>query len=155
MWIRAALFVVVVACSVGCGGQRFEPLVAHRSWQTDDQGKVFDAAVRVLHGQDFLIASAEKSSGLISTDWKNYQTDDDWKYRVRLNLLVLKETEGYTALDYKSKVQKMHPTKTKGEWKEVEANDPIDSDGYKKLTRALDDFFLEVQRYAGPSVQRR
>jgi hypothetical protein len=154
--MRVAVIVLFALVSLaGCGGgTRYQPLVAHRSWQTDDQAKVFDAVVRVLHGQDYLIASADKGSGLIATDWKNYQAEE-WTYRVRLNLLVLKETEGYTAVDYKSKVQERHPEKTKGEWKDIESNDPIQKDGYKTLTKGLDDFFLEVQRYAGPSVQRR
>jgi hypothetical protein len=150
----------IVVCSVAflllaCGGAHFTPLVAHRTWQTDDSAKVFDATVRVLHGQDFMIASADKSSGLISTDWKEYAADDGWKYKMRMNLLVLKETEGYVALDFKSKVQALHAEKTHGEWRELEANDPIDAEGFRKMNRELDDFFLEVQRYAGPSVQRR
>ena len=138
-----------------CGHTTFNPLVAHRTWQSDDTGKVFDATVRVLHTQDFMIASADKSSGLIATDWKEYAADDGWKYKMRLNLLVLKESEGYVALDFKSAVQAKHPDKTRGDWRQVESDDPIDSEGYKKMTQELDDFFLEVQRYAGPSVQRR
>jgi hypothetical protein len=148
---RVSLALLVLT---GCGTTNFQPLVAHRVWQQDAVDKVFDAAVRVLHTADYMIAASDKKSGLISTDWKKYAVGD-WKLQTRLNLLVLQESQGHVALSYKSKVQVSHPKKTRNEWVEVNAGEPIDADGYQKLTRELDEFFLEVQRYAGPSIQQR
>ena len=143
------LLLMVTGCSLF--GPKFQPLVAHRVWEQDDSEPVFDAAIRVLHSSDYMIASSDKKSGLIATDWKLFAVNDI-KFRVRLNLLVLKETEGSVALSYKSRVQ---ARPSGGSWNDIEADDPVDADGYKRLTNELDDFFLEIQRYAGPSVQRR
>jgi hypothetical protein len=150
--LRLTLLALVLL-STGCSlfGPKFQPLVAHRVWEQSNTEKVFDAAVRVLHSSDYLIASADKKSGLIATDWKQFAVSDT-KFRIRLNLLVLKETETSVALSYKSRVQ---ARPSGGSWNDIEADDPVDSDGYKRLTNELDDFFLEIQRYAGPSTQRR
>jgi hypothetical protein len=149
---------VIVLVSGGCGGSSFQPLVMHRVWENKPSEQVFDAAVRVLHGADFLIAAADKGSGLIATDWKylarkGKKDEKSSKYRIRLNLLVFQEA-GVTqsaALSYKSVVQQ----RNEDEWIDLASGDDVPADSYREMTRILDDFFLEIQRYCGPSVQRR
>lgn len=144
------LLVVTTACAA-----RFEPLVAHRVWENKTKQEVFDAAIRALHGRDMVIAAADRDAGLIVTDWKEGAVQNvlspDYRFRIRINLLVFDEAEGYVAVSFKSWVQSYQG----GEWRELQLGDRIDADGYKRLTQLLDDFFLEVQRYVGPSVQRR
>lgn len=150
------LLLLVVFFSMGCNATvNYEPLVSHRVWKQDSSDKIFDAAVRVLHSEDFLIASSDKDAGLIATDWKQFRTTTGWQFKIRVNLLVMKETEGHTALSFKTKVQGNNPQVTGGQWINFNANDPVDAAGYQQLTQTLDDFFLEIQRYAGPSVQQR
>ena len=94
------LLIALLLSTSACGGVDFEPLVAHRTWATDDKTEVFNAAIRVLHNQDYLIASSDTSAGLISTDWKQFASDD-WKTRSRINLWLMKEADGYLAVDCK------------------------------------------------------
>ena len=152
-----AVLLLAAFGSIGCAGRavKYQPLVSHRVWEQETTHDLFDAAVRVLHTEDFLIAASDKDSGLISTDWKTIRSSTGWKYKIRINLLILEEAEGYVAISFKSKVEAQHPSKTNGQWVTIDANDPIDKRGYEELTRTLDDFFLEIQRYAGPSVQQR
>jgi hypothetical protein len=111
----------------------------------------------VLHSSDYLVAAAEKSSGLLSTDWKTQQvTKGDGsvtRLRLRLSLLVFKET-GVTssaALSYKPLVQVRRPN---GDWDDLPDNEELSDETYKPLSKIRDEFFLEIQRYCGPSVQR-
>ena len=145
-----AVAVLVGLTGAGCSVP-FAPLVAHRAWENHTKDEVFDAAVRVLHGQDFMIAAADKGSGIISTDWREFVRGDK-HFRLRLNLLVLVEQTTAVDLSFKSVVQRRDGTN----WVQlVEREDSIDAKSYHNMTRTLDDFFMEVQRYVGPSAQVR
>lgn len=154
--LQAAIHLLTRAAAVGLGvaligcSLRFQPLIAHRVWTGKTRAEVFDAAVRVLHVQDYLIAAAEKDSGVIATDWKSFKADDQ-EYRIRLNLLVFDEAPGSVALSFKSLVQE----RDERDWVDLDPDTKLAKQDYGRITRELDDFFLEVQRYVGPSVQRR
>ena len=144
-------FIGVLALVIaGCGGATYQPLVAHRVFQSQTKAQVFDAVVRALHTADFLIATADKDSGIIGTDWKEFAVGKV-RFRIRLNLLVFEEAAPSVAVSFKSVVHVRH----KGDWREIQAGDSVDAESFAQMTRTLDDFFLEVQRYAGPSIQQR
>ena len=130
------------------GNIRYQPLVTHRVWESTSSGKVFDAALRAIHNEDFLIATADREAGIISTDWKHY-AGKYWRIRFRINLYIFEEAEGYVAISFKSVVQSADGTY------EAMPGSKITKQGYQQITQTLDNFFLEIQRYCGPSVQRR
>jgi len=70
---------------------------------------------------------------------------------MRINLYIFEETSGFIAVSFKSVVQLWKDN----HWEEFSSGDIIAEELYKNLTIALDNFFLEVQRYVGPSVQHR
>jgi hypothetical protein len=150
------ILLVLSGCFLGGGDKTtFRPILTHRVWENKPTQEVFDAAVRVLHASDFLIAAADKSSGLISTDWKTLvvKKNERWaRMRVRLNLLVLQETgvAASAALSYKQIVQAQRDN----DWVELAEGDELAVETWKQTVKVKDDFFLEVQRYCGPSVQR-
>jgi len=148
----------LVILSSGCGA-KFYPLVKHRVFDGPTKEEVFDAVVRALHNEDFLIAAADKDSGIVATDWKEFGVKglikglvgEEQRFRLRVNLLVFEEAKPNIAVTFKSIAQYYE----NGEWIELRIGDRMNSEGYRRLTQTLDDFFLEVQRYVGPSVQRR
>jgi hypothetical protein len=144
--------ILLLALLAGCGGGalRFQPLVTHRVFNGPSKGEVFDAAVRVVHNSDYLVAAANKDSGLIATDWRRYALNK-FVFQSRINLLVMDESPGYIAVSFKSVVQ----YRDKDGWHEVLSGDRFNSKAFRQLTQALDNFYLELQRYVGPSVQRR
>ena len=96
------------------------------------------------------MATSDKDSGLISTDWKGFADETD-QYRLRANLLVFEGAPGSVAVSYKSIAQVL----SQGQWIELQVGDLFPDEQYRQFTAALDEFFLEVQRYVGPSVQQR
>jgi hypothetical protein len=154
MKLHSGLVCLLVLLLIGCGA-RFQPLVEHRVFDGPTKEKVFNAVVRAVHSQDFLIAAADKESGIIATDWHEFAIEgigfDDKRFRLRINLLVFEEAPSNIAVTFKSVTQYYD----EGEWIGLRIGERMDSEGYRRLTQILDDFFLEVQRYAGPSVQRR
>ena len=144
-----ALLALLSSCTLPIS---FHPLVAHRVWEQKTKGEVFDAVMRAIHNEDFLVAAADKESGMIATDWKLFAAGD-FRCQMRVNLLVFEETQGFVAVSFKSVVQ--YWDRDDRMWVEVLPDQHFNEEGFKRLTMALDDFFLEVQRYVGPSVQRR
>jgi hypothetical protein len=150
------LLLTLSGCFFGGDRTTFRPIVMHRVWENKPTDQVFEAAVRVLHTTDFLIAAADKSSGLITTDWKMQviRKNEHWaRLRTRLNLLVFQEqgVAASAALSYKQIVQAQREG---GDWVELADGDSLSGEAWKQVVKVRDDFFLEVQRYCGPSVQR-
>ena len=153
------IFLLISSFSCTTTIEQTRPIVTHRTWTNKSIFQIYDSCIRALHSSGIMIASESKDSGLISTDWIDYSAGDT-RYRMRLSILALESTNNSVSVDIKGKYERGNPQYEyyKGPygwplkdlighiWEEINISDSED------LINILDDLFLEIQRYAGPSV---
>ncbi|MDF3129751.1 hypothetical protein P0Y35_11140 [Kiritimatiellaeota bacterium B1221] len=141
-----AIFLTLTGCAT-TPPPPLPQLIKHAVWETNDKALVYDACLKGLHLNGFMILVAERESGLLATEWKDISTASiDAKFR--MNLLIFSEAPGHTSLSIRYDInwsgKEGHKVKT------VEAEQIVS----KSVTDTMDSLFLEFDRLVGKASDK-
>lgn len=122
-------------------------LVKHAVWETNDTETVYDACLKGLHLNGFMILVAERESGLLATEWKDISTASiDAKFR--MNLLIFNEAPGHTSLSIRYDIN--WTGKEGHKVKSAEAEQTV----AKSVTETMESLLLEFDRLLGKASNK-
>lgn len=81
------------------------PMIRHAIWNEPPEAKIFNAAIKALHTQEYMILEATPETGLIVTDWASFQGPGQMIASYRLNVLVFESAGDTTTVSVKIAVK--------------------------------------------------